>query len=130
MKTAAITTIIVIASSIGAVVLIWTIFRKWKLARSKRFDNRLNPVDFAPTGDDGIPGSHRRYSASSSRSGVTGYGASDHGHRGLPEHDFTAGAHLAPVGGYADLARRSPSPQPMQQVNYGGYGAQPSYPRY
>jgi hypothetical protein len=33
----------------------------------------------------------------------------------LPEHDFTPGpANMAPVGGYADLAR-GPSPQPQMQ---------------
>lgn len=37
----------------------------------------------------------------------------------LPEHDFTAGASLAPVGGYADLAR-GPSPQPsMSELSRG-----------
>lgn len=38
----------------------------------------------------------------------------------LPDHDFTAGAqgHLAPVGGYADLAR-GVSPEPQMHEAYG-----------
>jgi hypothetical protein len=70
-----------------------------------------------------------------------GHGSSDHGHSyanaygatdlpPLPTHDFTAGSHLAPVGGYADLAR-GPSPQPQMQealargpsIHQTGYGA-------
>lgn len=66
----------------------------------------------------------------------SGYGGSDHGHGGfdhthsytLPDHDFTPGsASLAPVGGYADLARGS-SPQPqMHQVTRGPSMTRPAY---
>jgi hypothetical protein len=110
-----------IAGSIGGVALIWTIIRKWKFRPSAEFEDRMQPINWQPTGeDDGVP-SHRRSVASSFHStghddnyaGRGGYGAtSNSGHGGLPEHDFTAGSQgLAPVGGYADLAR-GPSPQP------------------
>jgi len=123
-KTTAWTVIIVVASSLAAVTILWTVFRKWKWGRSTQFDNRLNPVGWQPTGaeDSAIPGAHRRLSGSSFYSSAAhgssvqhGYG-SDSTHR-LPDHDFTAGhATLAPVGGYADLAR-GPSAQPqMHQV--------------
>ncbi|KAK1228640.1 hypothetical protein PQX77_008234 [Marasmius sp. AFHP31] len=140
-RTTALTVLIVIASSVGAVLLIWTIFRKWKLARSSKFDERLQPIDWQPTSaDEGIiPANRRRYSnASSFRSGITGnggygatsasgHGGSDHGHRGGMEHDFTAGpTHLAPVGGYADLAR-GPSPGPMQELSRGPSFNRPNY---
>lgn len=58
-----------------------------------------------------------------------GAGGSDYGHGAgvsalnpIPDHDFTAGASLAPVGGYADLARgpslvRGVSPQPQMHEN-------------
>ncbi|KAG7450684.1 uncharacterized protein BT62DRAFT_927957 [Guyanagaster necrorhizus] len=137
-KTAAITALIVVASSVGGIVILWTIFRKWKLGRSSEFDKRMQPIDWQPTtGDDGgIIGHHRATSDTSSfHSGLNhsnslsgrSYGAtseSGHGHGSaemsgelgpLPQHDFTAAAsNLAPVGGYADLAR-GPSPQPEMQ---------------
>jgi len=131
--------LIIIASSIGGVAILWTIFRKWKLARSSKFDERLQPIDWQPTDDrdDGIIPAHRRApsNASSFHSGSAhgngmggGYGAtSDHGHGGynrsvapqlqpIPDHDFTPGA--APVGGYADLAR-GPSPPMTEAMNLG-----------
>jgi len=73
-------------------------------------------------------------------SGHSGYESTpDYGHGNpalppLPNHDFTApSANLAPVGGYADLAR-GPSPGPqMQEVS--GHGQYDAYdynggPRY
>ncbi|THV06001.1 hypothetical protein K435DRAFT_789748 [Dendrothele bispora CBS 962.96] len=138
-KTAAITTLIVVAASVGGVVILWTIFRKWKLARSSKFDQRLQPIDWQPmNSDDRSPVTHRRRASDTSSfhsgAGHAGYSGagSDQGHGygatslpSLPDHDFTAGpAHLAPVGGYADLAR-GPSPGP--QMNELGHG--PSYTR-
>lgn len=123
-------------------------FRKWKLGRSSKFDERLQPIDWHPTGAEDV--GQRRFSTGASSfhslgshgggstgAGVTGgYGGSDHGHGGhnhiaspgLPEHDFTAGpATFAPVGGYADLARGS-SPQPsMQQIGRGPSMSRPTY---
>jgi len=68
--------------------------------------------------------------------GYGGSGGSDHGHDGsghvhsygVPDHDFTAGpATLAPVGGYADLARGS-SPLPhMHQVTRSPSLTRPAY---
>jgi hypothetical protein len=125
-----------IAGSIGGVALIWTIIRKWKFRPSAEFEDRMQPINWQPddgAADDGLP-SHRRSVASSFHSSGHdsaygtrgGYGATA---QGATAHDFTAGAgpaaSLAPVGGYADLARgpspapydvsRGPSP-PMQQV--------------
>ncbi|KAF7784642.1 hypothetical protein Agabi119p4_807 [Agaricus bisporus var. burnettii] len=115
--------IIIVASSIGGIAILWTVFRKWKLGRSSKFDERLQPIDWQkPTGEnnnnnDIMPGVRRAPSSASSF-----HSASVHGHHGdaanlqpIPEHDFTAG--VAPVGGYADLAR-GPSP-PMGQVHSG-----------
>ncbi|KAK7059128.1 hypothetical protein VNI00_001754 [Paramarasmius palmivorus] len=142
-KTTALTVLIVVASSVGAVVIIWTIFRKWKLARSSKFDQRLQPIDWQPTDrEDGIIPAHRRNNSDTSSfhsgHGHGGYGAtSDQGHGSnngharltpLPDHDFTAGSsNLAPVGGYADLAR-GPSPSPsMQQLARGPSLTRPTY---
>lgn len=141
-KSTTLTVIIAVAASVAGVAILWTIFRKWKLGRSSKFDERLQPIDWQPTNaDDGtIPGGHRRHSgASSFHSGNghgNGYGASEHSHGSdvapsayaIPDHDFTAGAStLAPVGGYADLAR-GPSPQPpMQQMSRGPSLTRPAY---
>ncbi|VDB99594.1 unnamed protein product [Peniophora sp. CBMAI 1063] len=136
----AITTLAVIAGCIGGGALIWTIFRKWKLRTSKRFDDRLAPIDWQPPTDgDDVPGSNRRASIASSfhSAGHDGLvrapsSSSSHGAYGaygatgqhaptlqpLPEHDFTAGpatgAYLGANAGYADLAR-GPSPGPQMQ---------------
>jgi hypothetical protein len=79
----------------------------------------MQPIDWQSSVDDGhaIPGMNRRHSNASSFHSGSGHG---HGSGAsvlspIPDHDFTAGpANLAPVGGYADLAR-GPSPQPMMQ---------------
>lgn len=136
-KNTTLTVLIIVASCIGGVAILWTVFRKWKLGRSAKFDARLQPIDWQPTNpDEGIIPEHRRVNSDTSSfhsgtghgSGVGGYGAtsdlghghSDYGHGAsalapLPDHDFTAGSSsLAPVGGYADLAR-GPSPQPQMQ---------------
>jgi hypothetical protein len=112
--------LIVIATSVGGSIIIWTIIRKWKFGKSSSFDDRMQPIDWQPSNDNddngGIPGLNRRNSTASSfhsGSGHAGIGATTLSP--IPDHDFTAGpAHLAPVGGYADLAR-GPSPQPMMQ---------------
>ncbi|KAF7339783.1 Kinase-like protein [Mycena venus] len=118
-KKSTITTIlIVVAASVGGVAILWTVFRKWKLGHSKKFDERMAPIDWQPTNDDGIIPAHRRANsrASSFQSSAHGNGA---GYSDRLEHDFSAPpTHLAPVGGYADLAR-GPSPQPQMQEAYG-----------
>ncbi|KAF9462098.1 hypothetical protein BDZ94DRAFT_1368125 [Collybia nuda] len=150
-KSTTLTVIIIVAASVAGVAILWTVFRKWKLGRSKKFDERLQPIDWQPTNQDdgnGIVPPHRRAStgASSFHSGsghgnspvrgVGGYSGSEHGHSSsdhghiltIPDHDFTAGSStLAPVGGYADLARGS-SPQPqMHQMNRGPSLTRPAY---
>lgn len=135
------TVIAAIAGSVGGAFLLWTIIRKWKFRPSAEFEDRMQPIDWQPTdpNDSGLPAHRRANSAASSfhsgaghtaddnlaGRGMASYGAtSDHGHAAqqagimpIPDHDFTAPAGapgLAPVGGYADLAR-GPSPQPQMQ---------------
>ena len=134
------TVVIALAASIGGIAIIWTLIRKWKFKPSDKFEDRMQPIDWQPTGpEEGVPGLHRATSTRSHASFYSGGHESDrsssqhHGnsiHRGvtpLPEHDFTPGpAHLAPVGGYADLAR-GPSPQPqlrpqVSQMHEAQYG--------
>jgi hypothetical protein len=109
------TILIVVAASVGGVAILWTVFRKWKLGHSKKFDERMAPIDWQPTNDDSpIPGLRRGNSRASSFTSST-----QHGNGGYSEHDFNGGpTNLAPVGGYADLAR-GPSPQPQMQQAYG-----------
>jgi len=137
-KTALITVLIIVASCVGGVAIFWTVFRKWKLGRSSKFDQRLQPIDWQPTHDDDDIIPHRLASDNASLRSGRGYGAtSDHGHgsdnshRGFDplDHDFTAGStNLAPVGGYADLARGSSPQPPMQEsMNYGPSITRPNY---
>ena len=105
----------------------------------------MNPIDWQPaTADDGIPGLQRNASTASHGSFHSsghsdenfagrgmGYGTSNL--QPIPDHDFTAGStNLAPVGGYADLAR-GPSPGPqMTELSRGpsvghGYNGQNPY---
>jgi hypothetical protein len=106
--------LIAVAASVGGIAILWTVFRKWKLSSSKKFDERLRPIDWQqPTEDDGAIPTHRRHSgASSFRSGP---GHSDSGSRAHDplDHDFTAGA--STVGGYADLSRGPTVMPPMQE---------------
>ncbi|KAG6911559.1 hypothetical protein DXG01_011861 [Tephrocybe rancida] len=137
-KSMTITILIAVGASIAGIAILWTVFRKWKLGRSSKFDERLQPIDWRPTNDDdeALPGHHRRHSGASSfrSAGHSAHGhGSDVGHNSpssyaLPDHDFTAGpTTLAPVGGYADLSR-GPSPQP--QMNQTGGSAMMSRPAY
>lgn len=128
MSHAAMTVLIVIAASVGAAIIMWTIIRKWKFRPSSDFEGRMQPIDWQPGGsneDASFPTQHRPLSRASSfhsgsspaddqmRGPIAGHGTS--AFNPIPDHDFTAGpTHLAPVGGYADLAR-GPSPQPMMQ---------------
>ncbi|KAL4069742.1 hypothetical protein V8B97DRAFT_623167 [Scleroderma yunnanense] len=124
----AVTVLIIIAVSIGASAIIWTIIRKWKFSPSSNFEDRMQPIDWQPDGgdDSNFPGTRRPLSNASSFQSNPHTISDDHsraqiGSRNagslppLPDHDFTAGpAHLAPVGGYADLAR-GVSPEPAMQ---------------
>ncbi|RXW14469.1 hypothetical protein EST38_g11383 [Candolleomyces aberdarensis] len=107
-----VTILIAVAASIGGVAILWTIFRKWKLGSSKKFEDRLQPIDWKPSGhdDDGIIPAHRRNSGNS-------FATSPRRNDQL-EHDFTAGpTHVSPVGGYADMSR-GPSPQMRENRGY------------
>ncbi|KIM47857.1 hypothetical protein M413DRAFT_439538 [Hebeloma cylindrosporum] len=114
------TVIIAVAASIGGAAILWTIFRKWKLSSSKKFDQRLNPItNWQPdAGDDNgiIPNRRRASSRASSFHSGSGHAHSNSGNREF-EHDFTAGpaTSSAPIGGYADLARGAGPAPPMQE---------------
>ena len=115
----------------------------------------MQPIDWQPSAaDSDLPGGVRRNASTASHGSFRSAGHSEesygHGHNAagygagygaagtstlqpIPDHDFTAGAgNLAPVGGYADLAR-GPSPGPqMAQLQRGpsvnnSYGQQPHY---
>lgn len=121
------TVLIIIAVSIGASAIIWTVIRKWKFSPSSNFEDRMQPIDWQPDcGENGgLPGAHRPVSIASSFQSNSHIGSDDHSRAQigartlgpLPDHDFTPGpAQLAPVGGYADLTRGvSPGPEPAMQ---------------
>jgi len=107
---------------VGGLAILWTVFRKWKLSSSKKFDQRLNPIDWQPTtGEDDVIPTHRRVPSATSSSFHSGSGHGNTAGRGFApmEHDFTAvpSNNSAPIGGYADLAR-GPSPT-MQELARG-----------
>jgi len=118
----------------------------------------MQPIDWQPTGAEEGGAAHRRASSNASSFlsgsghehfdnmagrgiGGGGYGATSDitpSVAPIPDHDFTAGpANLAPVGGYADLARgTSPRPQMQEALargpsvnkqHYDQYGAPPQY---
>ncbi|KAI6162080.1 hypothetical protein EDD17DRAFT_1819111 [Pisolithus thermaeus] len=107
----AVTVLIVIAVSIGAAVILWTVIRKWKFRPSSNFEDRMQPIDWRPDGRRGQR--HSRHAPSHlQRRGCSS---------SIPDHDFTPGpAHFAPVGGYADLARGPTlSAEPVMQEALG-----------
>jgi len=65
----------------------------------------MAPIDWQPTNEESIVPAHRLGRTPSNSSS---------NHHGLQPDFSTPAAHLAPVGGYADLAR-GPSPQPQMQ---------------
>lgn len=108
--------IIVIASCIGGAILIWTIIRKWKFRPSSQFEDRIQPIDWQPFGND--PASDLRRNASTASHGSFHSGSEHESSFGrdhladLPAHDFTAGAAQTYGDGYLDVDR--------------GYNAQPA----
>lgn len=40
--------VISVASAVGLVAAVWTILRKWKFSPSRKFEERLNPIDWDP----------------------------------------------------------------------------------
>lgn len=116
--------IIIVAASVGGVFVFWTIFRKWKLSSSKKFDDRLKPIDWQPTtGEDDVIPTHRRVPSGSSFHSAghsSNNGIGRNGGFGPLDHDFTAGpAQVNNIGGYADLARASSPNPPMQELARG-----------
>lgn len=109
--------IIVIAVVIGVALIGWTLFRKWKLRPSNRFDERMQPIDFSPT--DGFEKTHDE--ASRQRQEFV-----DDLDKGLVrdlDHDFTAGP--SPVGaGYGYEGYKA---DPYYDQRYDQYGQ--AYPQ-
>ncbi|WWC62710.1 uncharacterized protein I303_105307 [Kwoniella dejecticola CBS 10117] len=100
--------IIVVASVVGAAGIGWTLFRKWKLRPSNRFDRKLNPIDFSPNNGDmnddffekTLQRTASNSSASRQRRELVAELDDPSNVAGVPQHDFTAGT--AGVGaGYA-----------------------------
>ncbi|GAA5955412.1 hypothetical protein JCM3765_006769 [Sporobolomyces pararoseus] len=59
--------IIVVASCVAGVAAIWTIIRKTAFSPSKRFESKLEPIDFVPEVPDYSPGDHRHHDRSQSQ---------------------------------------------------------------
>ncbi|CAE6422020.1 unnamed protein product [Rhizoctonia solani] len=126
-----IVSLVVVASCIGGAIAIWTVIRKWKLSPSEKFDDRMQPIDWAPPPANGATeeaieekSKHRRAGSGASHGSFTsgGVGQSDQGHGAKyadsqhgygpqsqdfpPPHDFTAGT--AQPGGYGQYYGAQP----------------------
>ncbi|KAG7527483.1 hypothetical protein FFLO_06889 [Filobasidium floriforme] len=102
--------IIVVASVIVGALAVWTIIRKWKLGPSKKFDERMQPLDFSPHSgmpDPFLEKTRNRFSNSSVSSADRqrrqfvseldaaeqekyAYETQPNYLHGVPSHDFTA----------------------------------------
>jgi len=81
--------IAVIAGCVGGAAAIWTLIRKWKLGPSAKFEDRMQPIEWSPDGEPGLPGGAREKGAALTaaaigsgeklhRSGSTGSAGSFH----------------------------------------------------
>jgi hypothetical protein len=146
--------LIVAGSCVVAGAAIWTIIRKWKFSPSRHFEDRLEPINWAPTQPSGLPhdptvgalarGNSQNGHRQSIESSVNGRNMSAANHDAVsmapdfpPAHDFTAGPAGVGLGpGYVDM-HRGPSPgpgayggqyetpNPYDAYDYNGYGQPP-----
>ncbi|GAA5893169.1 uncharacterized protein JCM6883_007586 [Sporobolomyces salmoneus] len=115
--------IIVVASCVAGVGAIWTIIRKTKFSPSKRFESKLEPIDFVPE----VPeyGNHNRSQSQFSGVGGGAYGGSGGGYaESLARSDSKAslrgqGMTMSESGGGLASIPYQQSPT--------GYGQQPFY---
>lgn len=107
------TILIVVASVLAALIIIWTAVRKWKLRSSQSFQSRLAPIDWQPDNDkDKLAPPQAPMGEISDKDSIRrNMFAPDGPSLAPPPHDFTAGA-----GSYS----RSASPMP-----YGAHTASP-----
>jgi hypothetical protein len=113
-------TIIIVASVLGGLLIIWTAVRKWKLRSSSSFQARLAPIDWQPDSDKATSGGLAPPAMSdvSDKDSIRrnmfapDYASTAQSSLAPPAHDFTAGTG-AGAAGYA----RSASPLSNQ---YGG----------
>jgi hypothetical protein len=133
---------IILGSIVGGIIVVaalWTVIRKWKFSPSRKFEDRLEPIDWQP-GQDAATGAAagagaaggaaltRANSHGSQRSGPT---ADEYHNRNMyapsvaPEYpDMYGGA------AYADM-HRGGTPQPqMDQLNHGPVYARGPYDGY
>lgn len=114
--------IIVVAAIVALAGIGWTVFRKLRLGPSRKFDEKMRPIDFSPHNDTlyvhvpfssrlelrlmaSMEKSHHRSSSNSSaamqREEFVAELDSKHVD-GVPDHDFTAGGNMAGQGAYED----------------------------
>lgn len=137
-KTAKITrntiiSLVVVASCIGGAIAIWTVIRKWKLSPSERFDDRMQPIDWAPTGGaagarDGVntEKTHHRAGSNGSHGSFTsgGVGQSELGHTGAKSVYSDATGHGNGNAQYGAQAQDFPPPHDFTAGAYGQYQGQ------
>lgn len=121
------TILIVVASSIVGLAIIWTVVRKWKFRSSRSFQDRLAPIDWQPDADK---------PNGSAPTGAMTEGGSDNAsiRRNMfapdepsslapPPHDFTAGAGAMRSASPLPYGRTaSPAPQALYRAPSNGSG--------
>lgn len=103
--------VISVASAVGLVAAIWTILRKWKFSPSRKFEERLNPIDWDPlTEKDNEKVDRSPSVGSGSLLRTNSWGSS-------------RGQAISEVTGYSSR----PVPSPANQFNGTAPGYPPSY---
>ncbi|GAA5822108.1 hypothetical protein JCM11251_004860 [Rhodosporidiobolus azoricus] len=138
IKKAVLIPIIVVASCVAAVAVIWTIIRKTKFSPSRRFEAKLEPIDFVPDHDDpahGLVGTHHHHRNESNWSGGAGaYGNA--GYAASLARSDSAGKESMRGMAMSESSHNIPSipyngPAYVQNPYYGApayTNAQPGYP--
>ncbi|GAA5937348.1 uncharacterized protein JCM15063_002880 [Sporobolomyces koalae] len=106
--------IIVVASCVGGIAAIWTIIRKTKFSPSKRFESKLEPIDFVP--EVPVSGPY----------GGRGTGAAGGYEASLARSD-SKGSYAAGGVAMSESGDRLASIPYQGPSSMGGYGGQPYY---
>ena len=127
------TILIVVASVLAGLIIIWTAVRKWKLRSSQSFQSRLAPIDWQPDNDkDKLAPPPPMTEISDKDSIRRNMFAPDGPSLAPPPHDFTAGAgsysrSTSPMPGYGHTASpvpfRTDSPAPGSLQRYPSNGS-------
>lgn len=116
--------LIVIASILAGLLIVWTAIRKWKLRSSRSFQNRLAPIDWQPDSDkDRVSAPPAMTEVGSDKDSIRRNMFAPDGPSTLapPAHDFTAGAYSRSASPLPNPYARTPSPAPFRTASPAPY---------